>query len=434
MRCQNEFTERYFLKIGLFCLVAVLLTGCVPLSSDDIAQVVAVKASNCWPCAAYKSVWNAIGGVATNAFPMVCSAALNLLGMGLMFWLMMTGIKLVSALKEPNLKEFIPKINAVLFKAIVVAVILSSSTYVIQILDMIVTPVLLGFVSLSRAVMFAEPTIAKHFASLSSLNDVAVGDYVLFSSTIGSQLQDVIYRLYLAFNSGIALGARMMLSIDTISWVLGLLVMLTFFFMMLFFPLLYLEGFITLGVVILLFPILLVGWVFPSTKSYIQEAGKILFQAAAQILITSIYVAVIVNVLKSYSSSFSLIKQITDPALLLGLKNMSNNGIAFFALILCMFKLSNDIPKVTSFLVGQQINRSVIMRKFMGFMNIITGVGKVAVGAALAGAGMGIVGKSMMQDGATSAKNAVMSSFRNSNEESRGLSDAEKAGKPSPPR
>lgn len=406
----------YFKRIWLLCLMPVicLLTGCGGITADDIALATAVKQANCWPCTAYRVVWDAIGSVVTNAYPFMCQSALSILGLALMFWLMMTAIKLVGALKEPNLKEFIPKISSVLFKSFVVAAVLSSGPLAISVVDIIVTPVLTAFISLSRAILFAEPTIAKHFVSVGDFVS-AIGNHLFFSSQIGSQVEDVIYRLYLAFNSGLALGGRMMLIPDFMSWIIGLFTMMTFFFFMLFFPLLFLEGFVNLGMIIVLFPIFLVAWVFPSSKEYIKRPWEILFQAAAQILITCIYVGVLVNVLKSYSNSFSLTKQLTDPALLLGIKNMSNSGLAFFALIFCMFKLSNDIPAITSFFVGD-IARSGIAAKFAAMGRMLVGAGKVVVGAALASAGLGAVGKGMMADGAQSSKDALKNTFGDGND------------------
>lgn len=401
---------QFLILMSFLCL----LTGCAGFSANDIALATAVTQANCWPCTAYRVTWDAIGSATINTYPFMCRSALSILGLALMFWLMMTAIKILGALKEPNLKEYVPKISSVVFKAIVVAAVLSSGQLAISLADIIVTPVLTAFISLSRAILFAEPTIAKHFVSLSDFIS-SIGHYAFFSSKIGSQVEDVIYRLYLAFNSGLLLGARMMISPDFMMWLLGIFVMMTFFFFMLFFPLLFLEGFVNLGLIIVLFPIFLVCWVFPSTKEYIKRPWEILFQAAAQILITCIYVGVLVNVLKTYSNSFSLTKQLTDPALLLGVKNMSNSGLAFFALIFSMFKLSNDIPSITSFFVGD-IARSGIAAKFAAMGRMALGAGKVVVGAALAGAGLGGIGKGMMADGLQSSKDALKNTFNDGGE------------------
>lgn len=386
--------------------VCLLLSGCVSLNPEEIAMFVAVKKSNCWPCTAYRVVWDAIGNGVDALFPRISKLALNTLGVALLFWTAFTVGKLVATVKEPNIKEFTTNFFKVLFKAFIVSVILVTPESTLAIIDLIVTPIITSFTSLSRAVLFAEPTIAKHFAAPSSFADISK-DYPIFTSYLGNQIQDIIYRIYIAFNSGIALGARMLISIDFVSWITGLFIMIVFFYMMLLFPLLFLESFFMLGAVIILFPFFLVAWIFPSTKSYANSSWGILFSAVFQILMTCVYIGILVSVIKTYSSSFSLSKQLTDPALLLGLKNMSNNGIAFFALIYCMFKLSNDIPNITDFFVGE-VNRSQILAAFSKAQSLAVSAGQFVAGAALVGTGAGAaIGKGLMTSAAAKSAKTV---------------------------
>lgn len=408
-----------------FCFV---LSGCGAVDPNDIAMFVAIKKANCWPCTAYQVVWDAIGKSVQELFPGISKLALNGLGVGLLFWLAFTIGKFIATVKEPNIKEFTTTMSTVLFKAMVVSVILATPANTLAIVDLIVTPIITSFTDLSRAVLFAEPTIAKHFAAPTFWDNVTSSvitgdvtglfggsnpsysgitkDYPIFTSYLGNQVQDIIYRIYIAFNSGIALGARMAFTVDFISFITGVMIMLVFFYMMILFPLLFLEAFFMLGGIIILFPFLLAAWVFPSTKGYMKAVWDILFAATAQILITCIYVGVLVTVIKSYSSSFSLSKQLTDPALLLGLKNMSSNGLAFFALIYCMFKLSNDIPNITSFFVGE-VNRSKMLAMFQKVQSLAASAGKFVAGAALTGAGAGAIGKGLMASAAKDTAKSV---------------------------
>lgn len=371
------------------------------MDPEAIALFSAVKKENCWPCSAYSIIWDAIGNGVKQLFPNISTLALNTLGVGLLFWTALTVGKFVATVKEPNIKEFTTNFFKTLFKAFIASVILLTPENTLAIIDLVVTPVITSFTDLSRAVLFAEPTIAKHFAAPSFSTDFAK-DYPIFTAYLGNQIQDIIYRIYIAFNSGIALGAHMLISIDLMSWVIGIFIILVFFYMMLLFPLLFLESFFMLGAVIILFPFFLAAWVFPSTKGYMKTAWDVLFQATAQILMTCVYIGVLITVIKTYSdsSSFSLSKQLTDPALLLGIKNLSDNGIAFFALIYCMFKLSDDIPNITSFFVGE-VNRSKVLEAFSKVQNLAINAGKFVAGAALVGSGIGApIGKGLMTSAA----------------------------------
>ncbi len=407
----NLLTHNSVKKAWIFCrlfALCFLLGGCNIFSPEDLSLLLLVTKDNCWACSAYKVVWEAIGDTVQSVFPHITVIGLNTLGVGLLFWIAFNVGKLVVAVKEPNLKEFITGFAAVLFKSFVVAVILMGSDQALQVLDMFITPIITSFVSLSTLILFSEPTIATHFAAPTS-DIIITADYPIFTAHLGSLVEDVIYRIYVAFNSGMALGGRIMLSVDFVSQMTGLMVILVFFYMMLLFPMLFLESFIHLGAITVLFPLFLVAWVFPATKSYIKTAWDVLFQAMAQILITCIYIGVLVTVIKSYSSASSLSQQLTDPALLLGIKNMSNNGLAFFALIYSMFKLSNDIPKITSFFVGE-VNRSTMLKYFGRMQNVGMGMGKMVAGAALIGTGVGAAsGKGLMQSGVKDTMTAIKS-------------------------
>lgn len=395
---------------GVGCFMLLLLGGCTSALPDEIQDLLTVRKENCWPCTGYKAVWEGLGSLTQSAFPTMCQIALNVLGLALLFWIAFTVGKFVVALKEPNIKDFITNIALILFKSIVVAIILLTPENTMYILELVIDPVVSGFVELSRNILFADSSIAKHFAAAASYKSIEKSS-ALFTSNVGNQLQDIVYRIYLGFSSGIGLGARMLISTDMLSWAMGIFIMFIFFYLMLIIPLIFMEGFIILGIVFVLFPFLLVSYVFPSTKSMLKVAWDALFIAISQMLITCIYLAVFVSVIQSRTNDFSIGKQLTDVKLLTGLKDMTTNGIAFFALIWCLFKMANDIPRMAAFLTGTQ-NRSQMMALVQRFTSIVTSAGKFVAGAALVGTGVGSgIGASMMHDGLHDAAKNVKEEF-----------------------
>ncbi len=385
--------------IGCFVLIA-FLTGCQAVDPDLLTEMIQVKKENCWPCTGYKVVWEALSNLTQNAFPKACEWALNVLGVALLFWIAFTVGKFVVALKEPNVKEFITTMATVLFKAMVVGAILLTPDNTMSVLDIVATPVLAGIVDLARGIMFADSDIAKYFSAASTYDPISTSS-TLFSSDIGNQLQDIVYRIYLAFSSGIGLGARMLISMDMLSWGLGLFVMFVFFYLMLIVPLLFMETFIIIGIVFVMFPFFLVSYVFPSTKQFMKVAWDAIFVAVLQILITAVYLTVLIYVVKIYSGNFSIGKQMTDVMLLTGLKSMTTSALAFFALIYCMFKMTNDIPMITSFLANAGVNRSQILKFAQSFTSLATNAGKFIAGAAMVGTGVGSgMGSALMADSA----------------------------------
>ena len=392
-------------RIFLVIALSMLLTGCAgAMTAEHLTMLSVVATGGCWSCTMFKVVWEAIGNALAKTYAPCSELALILLGVGLLFWLSITIGRMVASVKEPNMKDIIPKISGVLFKAMVVGVILSAPKYTVAILDLFVTPVLESFTNLSKAVLFADVSIAEMLTAPFDLLKLG-GDYdidknyIVFTRHIGSELQDVVYRLYLTFKDGFLLGARMLIHFELTSILLGLMIMAVFFYFMLFFPLLLLEGFVTLGFACVFFPFLLAGWVFPSTKNYINEGFKIVMQAAAQLLVTCIYIGIVVSILHEYAEEFSPTRFLTDPMLLLGIRNMSNNGLAFMGMLFCIFKLTNEVPNITSYFVGE-FNRSQITKMFTKLQQAVKGVGKMVVGAAMMGTGvMSGAGKAMMASG-----------------------------------
>ena len=404
MKKYFHFKDKRVGRLFLVFALSLMLSGCAAgLTAEHLTMISVVATGGCWSCTMFKVVWEAIGNALTKTYGPCSRLAFILLGTGLLFWLTFTIGKMVASLKEPNMKDIIPKISGVLFKAMVVGVILSAPGYTIAMLDLFVTPILQVFVGLSKAVLFSDSSIAEMltapFDLLSFGSHEIEHNYKVFTRHIGTEMQDVVYRLYLTFKDGFLLGARMLIHFEFTSILLGLMIMAVFFYFMLFFPLLLLEGFVTLGFACVFFPFFLVGWVFPSTKNYINEGFKIVVQAGAQLLVTCIYIGIVVCIIHEYAEEFSPTRFLTDPMLVLGIKNMSNNGLAFMGMLYCIFKLTNEVPNITSYFVGE-FNRSQVTKMFSKVQSAVKGVGKVVVGAAMVGTGvMSGAGKAMMVSG-----------------------------------
>ncbi len=384
-----------------------------------IISSAAESVSQCWSCSVFIVTWNAIGEAFSKTIGSVTSAARLMLGVGLLFWLSFTIGKMVTQLKEPNLKDYIPKIIGTLFKAMCVGIILSSPSFVVSIIKFFMEPILGATIYVSKLVLpnnlslestllsvlnfIANPLSAFTGTVAETLFSERVENYPVFSSEIGEALRNVLYELYNTFKGGFILGGKMMFQVNIMGVASGALILATFFYFMFYFPLLLLEGFISLGVVLILFPVFLAGWVFPSTKGYMNEVIKMIFQSVAQLLITSIYIGIIINIIDANENMFSPTKMLTDPILITGIGNMNNNGLAFFGMIFCLLKLTNDIPNITSYFVGE-MNKSIIARTFSKMQNLMASSAKMVIGTAMAGTGvLGSVGKLMVAQGGRDA-------------------------------
>ena len=427
IRCSIEKLSR-----GMFLLPLLFLGGCsANIDASTITQLLLAKEENCWPCTMYKVVWEAIGSLVSKMYDHLCNDALGLLGVGLLFWICFTVGKLVASIKEPNLKDFISNMAVVLFKAMVVALFLSLPSYTLYLLDLVVRNVLEAFMDLTLNIMFANSTIAKslatgHVYEGDIVSAVSGAGNVLFTADIGHQIQDLIYRIYVGFHGGMSLGVNLIFQTDPSLVATGLFVTAIFFYLMLVIPLLFIEAFALLGAVIVFFPLALVLYVFPSTKAYVIPMWKVLFVSMAQILVTGVYMAVMIHVVQVFSDNIlSPSRILSDPLLLMNLKNMKDQFLAFCALAYIMYRMSRDIPNISSRLLGD-FNRSMMLAGITRAINIGKNVGLALGGAALAGTGVASgVGATMMM----SAGKGMMETTRNpaGDTSSGGLSTAEQA-------
>ncbi len=407
---RGQHILRKILNFSVVVCCILFLTGCEEgLDTTTMEEQWSVNVANCWPCTLYKVVFDAIGSVLKSVYETVADLSFSLLGIGLLFWLAFTIGRLVISLKQPNIPEYVSLISKTLFKALIVSAVLFKPEYFLAMADYIVTPIITTFASLSRVVLLADPQVAEHFVVPESLTKMET-DYPLFTGEVGYQVQDVIYRIYAALNSGISLGVTLMATPALSNWIIGPFIIWIFFNLMIIFPLMFIESFIRLGCVLILSPIILVTWVFPSTKGYIKKAWDIIFGSMFQIFMACIFIAIMVNIIYTYTDAnypgiLTNSKQTNDPKLLSELQRLSSTSIGFLALLVCILKLSGSIPKISGYFGGND-QQSEFVKIFNGLKQLSINATKLAVGALMVYTGVGAsLGASMVANATIDMKN-----------------------------
>ena len=376
------------LTVALFVALCVL-SGCkgMPSQADWSTTV-----QNCWSCTLYKALFDAINNLVTKLYITLASKALMLMGVGLLFWLAFRTVKMVTSLHEPNLQEYVMSVITTLFKALIVTGILLSGDGYLCVLDIIVTPVLTGFAELSWIVFTANKNINKGFVWPDELGGMTLEQCNLFSGHLAYQFQDLVFRVYVALNSGISLGYYMMVEKSFLNWVIGPFIMWMFFIMSLIFPMMFIDSFVRLGAVIVLSPFFFVAWVFPSTKQAIRQAWNVVFGATMQILIACIYIGLIIGVIELFATDkwpgmLGESRQTSDPSMMTNFKRLSTEAISFFALILILSRMQRNIPHISGYLGGDSSTSSMIGFAD-GIKQLAISATQIAVGAALSAFGI----------------------------------------------
>lgn len=389
-------------------LMCVCLTGCgdPPSPQEELKNDIA----SCWPCSLYKAAFDALAKMMLNVYETTTYLGLILMGVGLLFYLAFASGKLVMSLKEPNVKEEIIKIIHVLFKALLVGAVLSLPQYVLEFCDMVLSPVILWMLELSRQILEAGSSIGGSTAliapeSIPTANDNL--DFALFNGQVSYRVQDLIYRIFTALKGGMGLGLTIMQQWQINTFFIGLFVIFAFFALILIFPFAFIDAFLRIGVVVIISPFLLASWVFPATKDWIKKGWNIVFSALFNILFSCIFIGLLVSCITTYSNQympgfFNVTAQKSDPTLAQSAASLETGFFSMMLVLLSMMILAKHIPQVARFFGGDGSGNPLV--GFLGQLRqLAVSVTTIAAGAALAvvtgGAGA-TLGKKMMKKGA----------------------------------
>ncbi|MDD3669011.1 MAG: hypothetical protein PHX68_01815 [Alphaproteobacteria bacterium] len=400
-------------KACVVVLGTLLVSGCNMAPQYNAADWTN-RIENCWPCAIYGVVLQAIDKTLEATITMVAEASLVFLGVGLLFWLAFRVIKFAGSFKTPDVHEFISALMVTLGKAIIVAAFLSNAQLFISLLgEAFVQPVLLMFTDVSRTFLTTDESIAQYMRSPETINGlISVGatgismNAQASNSLLGDTpiyIQDIIYRLFVLLRAGTGLGISVMVDTGVFGFFIGLYVIYMFFVMSLILPLLFADSFVRLGCLLILTPLALVGWVFPNDflKRPIGVIIKGVLVSMFDVLFTCIFIGLVISVIVAYTDQFSpgllsATRHTTDSQLAKDVNNMSNTFIAFLFLLFVFNRLTYNIPKISGKFGGGGATSSLT-----GMVRAIKSGVRVVAGAAMAATGVGAgVGSRMMASGA----------------------------------
>lgn len=383
-RLKTSFLKsRKLILFGVFCCLILLLSGC-STSFEIKPDQWTSNVKNCWPCTLYKAVFDSMGHLTVQTYGMACRSALMLLAAGWLFWIAFKTMKMLFSLKQPNFKQFWVDILTVLFKMLVVVAIIASPDAVIYTLNIILTPIMTAFVELSRIVIYADPNIQSVFKmpeNFINMGGEVTSDYPLFSQSLGLQIQDLIYRVFVMLKGGMYLALYLFKQFTFMSVVLSVLLAWAFFVLMILFPFSLVEVFFKMGVIIILAPFIFVAWVFPATKGMVGKAWQIIIGGMIQVLITCTFVAFMMIVLTTFTEYlwpgfFSISRQMNDSKIVSDVQQLSVGTFSFFFVVLFVIKFSENINQFTTALGGESAQSE--------FVRFLTGLKNLAVAGALA--------------------------------------------------
>jgi len=389
----TRFKQIYLLgraRYWLLCVLGLMLTACGKAPSYKRPTV---GYKDCWPCATYETTFDAIQKSLTKLVDLTATNAMVLLGLCLLFWLLFHVGKFLVTIREPNTRKFIFPITNTLFKATIVAVLLSNPNggehcLLVDFVGDLISPTMDFFAHIASTILDSN-TIVKDATQAAATEDVGgtLAENMIFKDSARVFL-DIIFRIYVALKVGISLGFAIWSASNPSGWLMGVLIICMFWMLLLVMPISLLDAIVRIMATVILAPFALVGWVFPPTKWMLKRLWGVLFAASLNLMFIAFYIAVTVYVLmmfaeKAYPGILGDAVQANDPKLVIAVQSMDTGLIGFFVLVLCLNKLSTHIFKFANQLGGESVEGSFI-RVIQGFKKLAIAAGKLAIAAAFA--------------------------------------------------
>ena len=379
------FLNKKILYVSLILIGCVLLSACEMKIDNDIAKTDAEMKSikGCWSCQVFSTTYNTMGDVALKVYDKIRVVSLNFLAAFIALWIGFKTLSFFMSFRVPNYIEYWVQVTGRIARAMFAAAILINTQVMMRFINLIVEPIMLMFIYLSMRVIGAND---QAFAVGANVNvGTTFTDNPAFPAIVGSQLENLIYRIQVALDIGRALGLRMILLADFPGFLLGFVVLCIFFLLALFFPYYFIDGIIRLGFVIILFPLFVVAWVFPITQRKVIQAFDMFLSSLVQLLVGCIFVALVVSTiegftqLRGYNLLLDPIYQDANPDAIRQMTRLSVSGLSFLILCFYMYALSKRTLIIAGYLGGGPATSILV-----GMMEKAKSVIKAAIYAAVA--------------------------------------------------
>ena len=301
------------MKKWIFLAFFFLLTGC-GFKDPGLAKfdVTYTSSQNCWTCSLYITCFNAMGGLVDKFVQEFSGYAIKLLGIGLLFWILIFVLRTFSSARQPDFKKFWPGLTLTFGKAILVAVLLSSNGAPFKkFINATLAPLVQVILSFGNTVFFrslAGESIKQKtlllgreefvFAQVPGAEDM--GDYLFFTKNLATGVTELIFRFNNLLASGWDMAGGYITSANPAEWLVGILVGIVTFSLVVTVPLMFIDGFIKVGGILLLAPFLMVAWVFGETKKFTSKALNMIISSVVQLFLTCVVLGIFGVILMSW--------------------------------------------------------------------------------------------------------------------------------------
>lgn len=290
------------MRLLLICVGALFLGSCDgPDTSIDPSNYETSLITDCFNCQLVELAYNAVSQMGGTAYAELAEGSLGLLGLGLGFSLALSTAKVITAMSDPDIGAYWKDVAARCGWAIFAgAFLLGGLSTGRELMNITLAPVIelaVGYGGQVLGGVCAADMVWDSAAEPLSGNNLLPPGPLEGITCIIKQMNGLMINC-------IFLGLKMMIMPLDISGLLGGVLMVgTFMWLLIIFPLYIFDPVLRFGLITVLSPLLVVAWVFKSTRKYVTAAMKVAVNSAAMIVILCVILAVITNMVNSQISS-----------------------------------------------------------------------------------------------------------------------------------
>lgn len=388
----------FFVCMGMI----LLLSGCD--KNPKVADYEVPGYEACWPCAIYTAMFSALEKVLEDLIKLTCENAVTLLGFGLLFWLLFHVGKFMVTIQEPNMRKFIFPMTTILFKSMLIfSFIHNADAYIAFLGEYVVQPILLFFAEVSKIILDSDDVVRRNTLFPPDIAEKVSSNGKIFGDAVPICLE-IVYRIYFGLKFGTSLGGAIFKEAGLIPFIFGIFIMTSFWMTSITMPLMFLDGFARIAVILILSPFALVAWIFPATKKITEKFWGVFFGTGLTLVFSSFYIALTLYLIlifadKQYPGILSATKPQYSSEMVEDTITMSTSTLALFVLMISMNRLSPQIIKLANQFGGDAPQSS--------WAKMVGGLKRMAIAAAKLVLAVALASPSLAKDAANEAKNVA---------------------------
>lgn len=382
---------------GVF-LFLFLLGGCKTVIPYN-AELFRANENNCWPCKMYLQAFQAVNELlegipeqgTVGILPSICENSLAILKLGLIFWLLFKITTLLVSFSMPDMKKEMANFATMFFKAGIVAIFLNNPDFIYDFFGgVVIQPLGKIFLYLSDTVISSPSAMGIEFDNynnafgnmINTISDWVRGLFGFRGAGSASEMAEnlnsrmfgglaesvmrIVFKIYNALWAGVGLGFQLWQQKGWSATIAGLFLIAGMYWLVLVMPLTFVDAFLRIGLVLILLPLLMVGWVFSfPSKDLVKKLFHMVLAGFFDILFACIYVTFLISLFRVYSTEempwmFSSAVQTTEGGMRTVASNWGTDFLILLMLTWAMVKLSGKIQDFSGYFFASAGKSSVI--------------------------------------------------------------------------